>query len=217
MFWAVTTFLMKTNNRPPAKLNPGIATQRQTVGRTATEPQRGQNVRTIDRPKIAFGKLRLSRNCYLFSRETESLEEPQSNGVPVAPREFGDRPGKLAGLRESKSQSHRRRPKNVRRPFRPIPRIYAIVHGRADLLTEILKTIDVDIEKRPITRVVFVFVGGYVDRGRSQGRYSTCCSTMSHSRECVFRRGNHDTFIAESGGSRRVATSRRLTAPSRPT
>ena len=48
-------------------------------------------------------------------------------------------------------------------------RIYAVgdIHGRLDLLNELLARIDGDIASRPAIRPVFVFLGDYVDRGPS--------------------------------------------------
>jgi len=48
-------------------------------------------------------------------------------------------------------------------------RIYAVgdIHGRLDLLTELLARIDADIALRPTMRPVYVFLGDYIDRGSS--------------------------------------------------
>lgn len=82
----------------------------------------------------------------------------------------------------------------------PLPsgvRIYAIgdIHGRADLLAKILETIDVDVRERPVARPVLVFVGDYIDRGPSSKQVLDLLLECRRSRECIFLRGNHETFI----------------------
>jgi serine/threonine protein phosphatase 1 len=46
-------------------------------------------------------------------------------------------------------------------------RIYAVgdIHGRADLLIEVIARIDDDIRRRPVAHAVEVYLGDYVDRG----------------------------------------------------
>ena len=46
-------------------------------------------------------------------------------------------------------------------------RIYAIgdVHGRADLLAQLLTRIDTDLKVSPIAQSIQVFLGDYIDRG----------------------------------------------------
>ena len=49
----------------------------------------------------------------------------------------------------------------------PETRIYAVgdIHGRADLLADILDRIDDDLHRRPIANAVEVYLGDYIDRG----------------------------------------------------
>ena len=82
-----------------------------------------------------------------------------------------------------------------RRPTLPEGvRIYAFgdVHGRLDLLDELLGHIAQDISGRPVARPLFVFLGDYVDRG-PQSR-ETIDRLIAHGRdhECVFLKGNHE-------------------------
>jgi serine/threonine protein phosphatase 1 len=73
-------------------------------------------------------------------------------------------------------------------------RIYAFgdVHGRLDLLDELLGRIAQDISVRPVARPLFVFLGDYIDRG-PQSR-ETIDRLIAHGRdnECVFLKGNHE-------------------------
>ena len=46
-------------------------------------------------------------------------------------------------------------------------RIYAVgdIHGRADLLTDLVERIDEDLHRRPIEHAGEVYLGDYIDRG----------------------------------------------------
>jgi serine/threonine protein phosphatase 1 len=73
-------------------------------------------------------------------------------------------------------------------------RIYAIgdIHGRLDLLNEMLARIDADIAARPTARPVYVFLGDYIDRGpRSR---ETIDRLIEHgvANESIFLKGNHE-------------------------
>jgi serine/threonine protein phosphatase 1 len=73
-------------------------------------------------------------------------------------------------------------------------RIYAIgdIHGRADLLDELLCRINEDIKIRPIGRSLYVFLGDYIDRGaRSR---ETIDRLVEHGQNCeaIFLKGNHE-------------------------
>lgn len=82
-----------------------------------------------------------------------------------------------------------------RRPLLPAGlRIYAVgdIHGRLDLLGELLSRIDADLALRPAVRPIFVFLGDYIDRGpRSR---ETIDRLIEHrgTNECVFLKGNHE-------------------------
>ncbi len=87
-----------------------------------------------------------------------------------------------------------------RRPSLPAGiRIYAFgdVHGRLDLLDELLGKVDADLAGHPVARAIFVFLGDYIDRGdhsretidrlierRAAGEQATS--------EHVFLKGNHE-------------------------
>jgi len=78
----------------------------------------------------------------------------------------------------------------------PGSRIYAVgdVHGRLDLLDDLLAKIKDDIAHRPVERALHVFLGDYIDRG--------CCSRDTIDRlirhgeqkESVFLKGNHEAI-----------------------
>jgi serine/threonine protein phosphatase 1 len=82
-----------------------------------------------------------------------------------------------------------------RRPSLPADlRLYAVgdIHGRLDLLDQLLTSIRSDLLRRPAVRTVFVFLGDYIDRG------SASCETIDRlikhreTNECVFLKGNHE-------------------------
>jgi serine/threonine protein phosphatase 1 len=73
-------------------------------------------------------------------------------------------------------------------------RIYAVgdIHGRIDLLNELLARIDADIARRPTERPLYVFLGDYIDRGSSSRE--TIDRLIEHvaTNESVFLKGNHE-------------------------
>ena len=48
-------------------------------------------------------------------------------------------------------------------------RVYAIgdIHGRADLLDQLLERVDADLATNPVAHSIEVFLGDYIDRGPS--------------------------------------------------
>lgn len=82
-----------------------------------------------------------------------------------------------------------------RRPSLPAGlRIYAVgdIHGRLDLLDELLARIKSDIAGRPTARPVFVFLGDYIDRGPSSRETIDRLVEHGSANETVFLRGNHE-------------------------
>jgi serine/threonine protein phosphatase 1 len=82
-----------------------------------------------------------------------------------------------------------------RRPSLPAGlRIYAIgdIHGRLDLLNELLARIESDIAERPTARPVFIFLGDYIDRGPSSRETIDRLVEHGSTNETVFLRGNHE-------------------------
>jgi serine/threonine protein phosphatase 1 len=93
----------------------------------------------------------------------------------------------LPGLRELRVRG--------RRPSLPAElRIYAIgdIHGRLDLLNELLARISADIALRPTARPLHVFLGDYIDRGSASRE--TIDRLIEHGKmhESVFLKGNHE-------------------------
>jgi serine/threonine protein phosphatase 1 len=87
-----------------------------------------------------------------------------------------------------------------RRPALPAGwRIYAVgdIHGRLDLLDELLARIGTDIALRPAARPVYVFLGDYIDRG-SWSR-ETIDRLIAHGEisESVFLKGNHEQIAVQ--------------------
>lgn len=76
-------------------------------------------------------------------------------------------------------------------------RIYAIgdIHGRADLLEKLLFQIEVDGNRHPADHSLMVFLGDYVDRGPDSRKVLDILVECSGSREAVFLKGNHESFI----------------------
>jgi serine/threonine protein phosphatase 1 len=73
-------------------------------------------------------------------------------------------------------------------------RIYVVgdIHGRLDLLDELLSRIDADIVARPTSRSVHVFLGDYIDRGTSSRETIGRLIELGKARDCVYLKGNHE-------------------------
>ena len=76
-------------------------------------------------------------------------------------------------------------------------RIYAVgdIHGRADLLSEIIVRIDDDIRRRPIAHTVEVYLGDYVDRGPDSRTVLDLLSVRLVANRAVCLRGNHEAVM----------------------
>ena len=82
-----------------------------------------------------------------------------------------------------------------RRPsLPPGVRIYAVgdIHGRLDLLNELLARIGDDRSSRPAIRPVCIFLGDYVDRGPSSRETIDRLIEHAEANESVFLKGNHE-------------------------
>jgi calcineurin-like phosphoesterase family protein len=76
-------------------------------------------------------------------------------------------------------------------------RIYAIgdIHGRVDLLDDLLARIDTDIAARPIITPVHVFLGDYIDRGPSSRETVSRLIEHSETSHSIFLKGNHELLL----------------------
>ena len=81
-------------------------------------------------------------------------------------------------------------------------RIYAIgdVHGRLDLLDQLMRMIVTDDEERgPIRRRTLIFLGDYVDRGAdSRGVIEKLLAGMPDDFERICLKGNHEEMLMQS-------------------
>lgn len=94
-----------------------------------------------------------------------------------------------------------------RRPHSPLNRprlpeglrIYAIgdIHGRADLLDQVLLRIDAHQAALPAVRPVEIFLGDYIDRGPASQEVLNRLITRSRIRETVSLKGNHESVVQE--------------------
>jgi serine/threonine protein phosphatase 1 len=79
----------------------------------------------------------------------------------------------------------------------PGVRVYAVgdIHGRADLLADIVDRIESDIRRRPVERAIEVYLGDYIDRGPdSKGVIDQLAVRMvRHGAVCL--RGNHESVF----------------------
>jgi len=78
-------------------------------------------------------------------------------------------------------------------------RIYAIgdIHGRADLLAELLSRIDTDLQANPIERALHVFLGDYIDRGANSAAVIDLLIDRATTQELICLKGNHELYLAE--------------------
>jgi serine/threonine protein phosphatase 1 len=76
-------------------------------------------------------------------------------------------------------------------------RIYAIgdIHGCADLLEALLLEIDADCTLYPPRRPIVVFLGDYIDRGPTSREVLDLLLGCERTKETIFLRGNHDSFV----------------------
>jgi len=73
-------------------------------------------------------------------------------------------------------------------------RIYAFgdVHGRLDLLDELLAEVDADLTAHPVDKAIFVFLGDYIDRGNCSRETIDRLIERREKGEHVFLKGNHE-------------------------
>jgi serine/threonine protein phosphatase 1 len=85
-------------------------------------------------------------------------------------------------------------------------RIYAIgdIHGRADLLDQVLNRIDADPTKNPNSFEIEVFLGDYIDRGPDSRQVLDRLVARNHTHRMVFLKGNHETYLADFVNNPRI-------------
>jgi serine/threonine protein phosphatase 1 len=76
-------------------------------------------------------------------------------------------------------------------------RIYAIgdIHGRSDLLEALLLQIKADCVLYPPSHPITVFLGDYIDRGPASREVLDLLLEYGRTKEAVFLKGNHETFV----------------------
>jgi serine/threonine protein phosphatase 1 len=83
--------------------------------------------------------------------------------------------------------------------FRTAPgvRLYAIgdIHGRADLLTQVLASVDLDIRRYPGRRCITVLLGDYIDRGHDSRAVIEILMARVRTSETVCLMGNHELML----------------------
>jgi serine/threonine protein phosphatase 1 len=78
-------------------------------------------------------------------------------------------------------------------------RIYAIgdIHGRADLLDDVLARIDAHVAASPCEDCALVFVGDYIDRGPDSREVLDRLICCVQTRQTVLLKGNHEAYLQE--------------------
>jgi serine/threonine protein phosphatase 1 len=78
-------------------------------------------------------------------------------------------------------------------------RIYAIgdIHGRLDLLDEVVARIDADMDRHPASDAIRVFLGDYIDRGPDSKRVLDRLINYCVAQPTVCLMGNHEAFLRE--------------------
>lgn len=76
-------------------------------------------------------------------------------------------------------------------------RVYAIgdIHGRSDLVAQLLARIDRDLDRYPIDNPIEVYLGDYVDRGPDSRGVLNMLVANGRSRNAVFLKGNHEALL----------------------
>jgi serine/threonine protein phosphatase 1 len=78
-------------------------------------------------------------------------------------------------------------------------RIYAVgdIHGRADLLADVIARIDDDLARRPIQHAIEVYLGDYIDRGPDSKTVIDLLSIRLVKNRAVCLRGNHEAMMED--------------------
>ncbi len=78
-------------------------------------------------------------------------------------------------------------------------RVYVIgdIHGRADLLDQLLTRIDAERPRGAAPQSLYVFLGDYVDRGPDSKAVIERIIGLSRRRNVACLKGNHEAFLLE--------------------
>src|ERR1700722_18102688 len=78
-------------------------------------------------------------------------------------------------------------------------RIYVVgdIHGRADLLVDVIARIDDDLRRRPIRDAVEVYLGDFIDRGPDSKTVIDLLSVRLVNNRAVCLRGNHEALMED--------------------
>lgn len=76
-------------------------------------------------------------------------------------------------------------------------RIYAVgdIHGRSDLLAEMIDRIDSDRRRRPIAQAIEVYLGDYIDRGPDSKGVIDQLAVRIVRNDAICLRGNHESIL----------------------
>ncbi|MBY0380661.1 MAG: serine/threonine protein phosphatase [Xanthobacteraceae bacterium] len=79
----------------------------------------------------------------------------------------------------------------------PGTRIYAVgdIHGRSDLLTELIQRIDEDRLRRPIAHAFEIYLGDYIDRGPHSSAVVETLAWRIVRTGAICLRGNHEALL----------------------
>jgi serine/threonine protein phosphatase 1 len=79
-------------------------------------------------------------------------------------------------------------------------RLYAVgdVHGRLDLLNQLIETIEIDARPHRTKKKVLIFLGDYIDRGLdSRGVIERLLAGFEPTFKTIFLRGNHEDMFLQ--------------------
>lgn len=79
----------------------------------------------------------------------------------------------------------------------PDTRIYAVgdIHGRADLLNDVIERIEEDLVRRPVANVIEVYIGDYIDRGPYSKTVIDILAWRVVHKRAICLRGNHECLL----------------------
>jgi serine/threonine protein phosphatase 1 len=71
------------------------------------------------------------------------------------------------------------------------------IHGRADLLDQVLARVDADLSDYPDCHPLQIFLGDYIDRGPASRTVIDRLIARSRTHEIVCLKGNHESYMLE--------------------